>query len=477
MRLFPFLVVAFVAVVNAHPAWRSPADIQVPFSTASATIYQTLRHDPNFSLLVKAIDYVGDLTALLDNSSVQITFFAPPDKALRREYRHLLTEEEIHHGPHDLASLAYLIDAKTSPHKPDEQRKRFIKAILHAILSYHIIPIGSLDIASLGLNTTFPTNLIIPGALASQPLRVRIQRSFLPARTTVNLYTRITRPDAMATNGVIHAINHPLLPPPSIFQELFMAPQVFSTLTSAIQRMGLTDNIDLHYVRGLDGHQGHFEGASTVTVFAPTNRAFEVLPEKLRLFLFSPFGAPALKKLLQFHIVPDLVLHSEYVYNSSSQAMTGVENERLYFLMQSSAGHISSRASDPLLQQAQEAGEYTLESALAEINIPRREPISSLKLALNTLLVNHTLHAQIDKFNITFPIPGPWQPGRVTTRFLINRQRVLLPDVVGLNGAIHVVGRLLDPRKHPRCGVAESEGEDVWGSWEQWLPQWGGTAQ
>lgn len=121
---------------------------------------------------------------------------------MRREHHHLLTEEELYHGPHDLANLAYLIDAKTSPHKPDdEQRKRFIKAILHAILSYHIIPIGSLDIASLGLNTTFPTNLTIPGALASQPLRVRIQRSFLPARTTVNLYTTITRSDVMATNG------------------------------------------------------------------------------------------------------------------------------------------------------------------------------------------------------------------------------------------------------------------------------------
>jgi hypothetical protein len=155
--------------------------------------------------------------------------------------------------------------------------------------------------------------------------------------------------------------------------------------------------------------------------------------------------------------------------------MTAVGDERPYFLMQSPAGHTSSRASDSLPQQAQEAGEYTLESALAEINIPRREPISSLKLTLDTLLVNHTLHAQIDKFNITFPIPGPRQPGRVTTRFLINRQRVVLPDVVGLNGAIHVIGRLLDPRKHPRCGVTESEGEDMWGSWEQWLPQW--TAQ
>lgn len=131
---------------------------------------------------------------------------------MRREHRHLLTEEDIYYGPHDLASLAYLIDAETSPHKPDdEHRKRFIKAILHAILSYHIVPIGSLDIASLGLNTTFPTNLTIPGALSSQPLRVRVQRSFLPARTTVNLYARITRSDVMATNGEYATCQYVLL--------------------------------------------------------------------------------------------------------------------------------------------------------------------------------------------------------------------------------------------------------------------------
>jgi len=45
-------------------------------------------------------------------------------------------------------------------------------------------------------------------------------------------------------------------------------------------------------------------------VFAPTNLAFERLPRRLKLFLFSPFGGKVLEKLLRYHIVPDLVFFS-----------------------------------------------------------------------------------------------------------------------------------------------------------------------
>ncbi len=47
-----------------------------------------------------------------------------------------------------------------------------------------------------------------------------------------------------------------------------------------------------------------------VTVFAPTNHAFQRLPKRLKFFLFSPFGERVLKKLLQYHIVPDLAFFS-----------------------------------------------------------------------------------------------------------------------------------------------------------------------
>jgi len=124
-------------------------------------------------------------------------------------------------------------------------------------------------------------------------------------------------------SGFIHVVNHPLLPPPSVFQELYMAPLFFSTLvnfiisvpdswislmtlqTSTIQRSGLTADTDLRYV-----HDEGLRGASLVTVFAPTNRAFQRLPKKLQLFLFSPFGERILKKIVQYHIVPNEVVHT-----------------------------------------------------------------------------------------------------------------------------------------------------------------------
>lgn len=75
--------------------------------------------------------------------------------------------------------------------------------------------------------------------------------------------------------------------------------------TSALQRSKLTDHLDLRYTHGKG-----LEGASLVTIFAPTNRAFESLPAKLQLFLFSPFGERVLQKLLQYHIVPGAAVHS-----------------------------------------------------------------------------------------------------------------------------------------------------------------------
>lgn len=109
-----------------------------------------------------------------------------------------------------------------------------------------------------------------------------------------------------------------------MFQELYLVPRHFSTLviinilfpytltdrrfqTSALQRSELTKDVDLRYIRGKG-----LTGASLVTVFAPTNRAFRALPLRLQLFLFSPFGERVLKKLLQYHIAPDIVVHSSW---------------------------------------------------------------------------------------------------------------------------------------------------------------------
>jgi hypothetical protein len=84
----------------------------------------------------------------------------------------------------------------------------------------------------------------------------------------------------------------------------------FTLQTSALQRVDLTGAVDRWWTPGKDGGHGSFVGAEVTTFFAPTSGAFRRLPNKLRHFLFSPFGTKALKKLLEYHIVPQVVLHT-----------------------------------------------------------------------------------------------------------------------------------------------------------------------
>lgn len=72
----------------------------------------------------------------------------------------------------------------------------------------------------------------------------------------------------------------------------------------------MTNLVDYRLVRDAETKQVYTEGAPVVTVFAPSNAAFEKLPLKLKFFLFSPFGENVLKKILQYHIVPTTVIHS-----------------------------------------------------------------------------------------------------------------------------------------------------------------------
>ncbi|KAF8810710.1 FAS1 domain-containing protein [Phlegmacium glaucopus] len=416
------------------------------------TIYQVLSSNPRFSRLTKAVDFVDGVAQLLNDSSANLSFFAPPDSALPHHKDDLAPnglppvfetyETSYLPGPTDLAEALRMLDnlekSKSATNGPDdEKRKKILKVILGAILEYHIIPTAAYDIITLGHNSTYPTNLVVPGVLDSQPQRLRVEQTIIPPRTSINLYAKIIKPNVKASNGIIHVVDYPLLPPPSIFQGLYMAPHFFSTLTSALQRSGLTEALDLRYIH----HKG-FEGSRLVTAFAPTNHAFEALPKKLQLFLFSPFGEKALKKILSYHVVPNVVVHSDYLRAEHSDKK-------------------NSPCHEPTL-------------ATAAFPLPT-EPISSVNLTLKTLFANHTLQAEIvrEKITVPFPWPGHKKPYKVHTEVSVNRQPVLVPDIVGLNGAAHVIGKILDPRTcHHLRPVDSPVDEGVWENWEEWLPQW-----
>ncbi|OCH95262.1 FAS1 domain-containing protein [Obba rivulosa] len=325
-------------VAPVHPPVPPP-----PPDTSAKTIFQILAEEPKFHKAFKFVNFTEDIAKLLNDSSSNVTFFVPPDWALK---------PPRHHGPpgppHRHDSIAPIFDGEVSSadseldlfaaadslfkyvHDSDdddkkEKRKKILKAIIKAILSYHIIPSGSLPAAELVKNSTYATHLSLnDGSLDGKAFRLRIAPTpkIVALTLSVNIYAKVVKPDIKASNGILHEINHPLIPPGSTFQSTFFLQQFFSTVTSALQRVDLTDEVEWRHVRGSDDKEWTLEGSPAVTFFAPSNGAFKKLPPKLKGFLFSPFGERALKKILQYHIVPETILHTDYIHNASDSDVT-----------------------------------------------------------------------------------------------------------------------------------------------------------
>ncbi|PPQ63206.1 hypothetical protein CVT24_005751 [Panaeolus cyanescens] len=443
---------------------------QSPSVSDTPTIYETISNDPRFSKLAKVVNAFDDVVAFLNDSSNRVTLFAPPDSVLRRPnssdfpaktaardfIEPFLAMESI--VAEDMANLVYMsgILSVEPSEFPDEyceraddkeQCRKKLRFILRALLGYHLIPTGAYKVHDLGLNLTFPTNLSINGIFDSHPERLRIQQNIIPPRTTINFYSQIEQADLFASNGVIHVVDHPLIPPPPVFQLLYFMPHYFSTLTSALQHTGLRDKLDLVY-----NHDEGLRGASLVTMFAPTNRAFDRLPRKLRMFLFSPFGERALRKVLEYHIIPRAVVESDYIRHQECNQSCSIKEQ----FFQDSAG-VTDMAKDFVL------GKH------------HGKPISFVNVTLPTLLPNHTVNTLIHKTQVKYPFPGHKHAYRVDTQITVNDHHVRVPDIVASNGAIQVIDRVLDPHlspHHPDCPHHGYETEEPWSNWESWLANW-----
>ncbi|KAI0637277.1 hypothetical protein C8Q77DRAFT_1155122 [Trametes polyzona] len=331
---------AFPGPPGGHPNWPGvppdprppkpghPEDPQghphhPPPDWSNLTIYQFLESHKEFSRLLKVINYTDDITGLLNDTSANLTFFATPDWALpqppKRDPRRGDDDAEYAFDSDYLDTLAAAEGLAQVDSHDDKDRKAIFKAILKAILKYETLP-KALPVVELGKNVTYATSLTLPdGSLDGEPLRVRVgARPGLrsPVNVDVNVVSRVVWGDIKTKNGLIHVVNHPVLPPPSSFQLGFFFTEQFSVLTSALQRVGLTGDIEWREVPNADGKHT-VDGSPAVTFFAPTNKAFARLPKRLKFFLFSPLGEKVLKKLLQFHVVPEVVLHADYLHNAS----------------------------------------------------------------------------------------------------------------------------------------------------------------
>lgn len=214
--------------------------------------------------------------------------------------------------------------------------------------------------------------------------------------------------------------------------------------------------------------------------------AFKRLPERLRLFLFSPAGKKVLKKLLSYHIVPDYILHADFVYNATSDdeefrrsvtPLDDCEGEDWYKDIERPT--FQSRCS---LKERRERKKMTcsdLESPkLASWPSPKR----TVNITVPTLLENHTLHFAVIKpsdkgHHVQFDLPSVNESGDATVQTLpLWRNKAFVNHIgtglerVARNGAIYGMLRVLNPFKSHSEGVDE---DDMWNDWEDYLPAWG----
>lgn len=277
--------------------------------------------------------------------------------------------------------------------KDDERRKEIFRKIVTKILAYHTVVTGAYTASELAENSTVATALKAEdGSFAGLHRRVKVAKEVVPPAVLLNFYAKVTDADQKASNGLFHTINHPLIPPPSLFDINYQVPDAFSTFTQSVYGLHGVEYLDYHYDRNASS-KGHpkFTGADLATVFTPTNAAFHALPAGLKLFLFSPFGECALAKTLAYHYIPHTLLLSELLVDQRKHKHGEVE----YFALDGDKS-------------------FHKEFDIAPI------------------LPNSTLHIEIDKTKV-LPVEGA-----VRTTIKVNGQTTLVVDAQARNGAFHV---------------------------------------
>lgn len=234
------------------------------------TVYEMINKSKYTTKLAKLINEFPDLVDKLNGTKANYTVFAPIDSAFD---------------------------------KIPEHGKKPSKEILEKILLHHVsdefYPAGRV------LHTyTIPTLLKPKNLGHKQRLTVRVTLR----GPTINFYSRIVAVDIFGTNGVIHGVDHILVPPPQVATILDILPGEFSTLELALGKTGLYEKMNTTEYP----HNGG-------TLFAPSNYAWQKLGPRANAFLFSKFGLKYLKALLEYHIVVDQTLYSDAFFDQSGK--------------------------------------------------------------------------------------------------------------------------------------------------------------
>merc|ERR1712176_748545 len=118
----------------------------------------------------------------------------------------------------------------------------------------------------------------------------------------------VERADVLSGNGVIHAIDAVLLPPPPSIVDTAIGDGAFTVLVEALQEAALVATLS---------------GPGPFTVFAPTDTAFAVLLQNLNVTKGELLARADLARILQYHVINGQVLSSDLEATQDVTTLSG----------------------------------------------------------------------------------------------------------------------------------------------------------
>lgn len=225
----------------------------------------------------------ADLAETLENESEEYTVFAPNNAAF------------------DALSGDTLFELQK-----EENRADLVK-----LLTYHIVA-GTVGSADLSNNQEITT---VQGDL----LTVSIEGDVVRLVDRLGNVTPVIEADITASNGVVHIVESVLLndtydysdsgpeapTPPSEDGQGEMSESTSATFATVVEFIQSNDNLStlLAAIQAADLTSTLQESSASITVLAPTNAAFDKLPEGALEELLKPENIEQLQKLLQYHVV------------------------------------------------------------------------------------------------------------------------------------------------------------------------------
>merc|ERR1712195_471045 len=255
--------------------------------TPTKSIVQLAAGIPDLSTLVTALK-AGDLVTALEGAG-PFTVFAPTNEAF---------------AALPPATLASLLEPKNLKE-------------LQSILEYHVISGAAVRAEDLKPSQNVKT-------LEGQELHI----NKISGSVTVQ-NAKVIQADVGATNGVVHVINGVLTPPTTFDSAVQTRP---SSLPDIVQ-LASNDPALSTFVTALKAAQltAFIGGGGPFTVFAPTNKAFSLLPAATLAHLLDPANIKELQDVLKFHVLPIALQSKDLKAESGGDGELTYEGSKLFF--------------------------------------------------------------------------------------------------------------------------------------------------